>query len=143
MAASAWSFYDQFMLEMGEALIDFTSGTYKIALFTSASNVGSNPLSPATYGNATNEVAAANGYTTGGNVVAITWANSSGTETLGSADAVWTPTGSGITARYAVLYNSTTGKLVAWTLLNTTPSDVNITRITISAFGIGTLSRAA
>lgn len=142
MAASIWFTYDQALLELGEALIDFTSGTYKIALFNSASNVGSNVLSPATYANATNELATANGYTAGGATVAVTWTNSSGTETLGSANAAWTPTGIGIIARWAVLYNSTTGKLICWTLLDTTPADVSIQQITISGSGVLTLARA-
>lgn len=142
MAASIWSFYDKGLFSLGSALIDLTSGTYKIALFNSSSNVGSNTLNPATYANTTNELATANGYTAGGATVAVTWTDASGTETLGSTNASWTPTGIGIVARWAVLYNSTTGKLICWTLLDTTPADVSIEQITISGSGVLTLARA-
>jgi hypothetical protein len=143
VAASIWNTYDQALLELGEALIDFTSGTYKMALFLSTSNVGVNNMSPATIGAATNEVAAANGYSTGGVTITQSWTNVSGVETLGSTNAIWVPTGSGITARFAVIYNSTTGKLICWSLLNTAPSDVSVTQITIAGAGVLTLARAA
>lgn len=143
MAASIWFVYDQALLELGEALIDFTSGTYKVALFLSTSNIPVTSMSPATYAAATNEVANGNGYAAGGVTVAVTWSNSAGTQTLASAAATWTPTGAGILARYALLYNSTTGKAIAYTLLNTTPSDVSVTQITFAAAGAFTLARAA
>jgi hypothetical protein len=143
MAASIWNVYDQALLEFGEALIDLTSGTYKIALFASTSNVGLNNMSPATYAAATNELPTANGYTIGGQTVTQTWTNSSGVETLGSTGTTWTPSGPGIIARWAVLYNSSTGKLICWSLLNTAPSDVSVTQITISGSGVFQLQRAA
>jgi hypothetical protein len=141
MSAGPWVVYNLAENSLGLAGIDFSSGTYKIALFTSTSNAGTASLSPATFVTLTNEVAAALGYTPGGATVVVTWTNVAGTETLGSANAQWTP--GGITARFAVLYNSTTGKLIAYSLLDTTPADVQVTTITISASGVFQMARAA
>lgn len=141
MASSQWAVYDQTELKLGKKLEDFINDSFKVALFTSASNVGSNPLATPTYGAATNEVAAVNGYSTGGVAVTVTWTNSGGTITFGSTNPTWTPTGSGIVARFAVLYDVTTGDLICWILLDTTPADVNVQQITISGSGVFTLAR--
>jgi len=41
--------------------------------------------------------------------------------------AVWTASGGSITARYAVIYNSTTGGLIGYSLLDNSPADVTAT----------------
>jgi len=125
-APSAWALYHQFKLKLGEKILDLTSDTIKMALFTSSSNAGSASLAGATYSNLTNEVSNANGYTTAGVTCAATWTNSSGTETFDVADASWTASGSGITARFAVIYDSTTGDLIAFSILDSAPADVTV-----------------
>src|ERR1051326_4115561 len=106
-AAGKWKVYEQFKLEFGEAGIDMSAATFKMALYTSASNANTLSTNKAK-ADLTNEVANANGYTTGGVTVAPTWTNSAGTETWDVADAVWTAAGGSITARFAVLYKSGT-----------------------------------
>jgi hypothetical protein len=85
------------------------------------------------------------GYTAGGATAAATWANASGTETFDCADVSWTASGGTIVARFAVIYDSTTGDLIAYSLLDTTPADVTIAsgstlQLQINVAGVFTLS---
>lgn len=140
MAAGSWQFPDA-------AKTGLTTGTfldadsYKIALFQSTSNIGSGST---TYAGVTNEVANGNGYTTGGNSVTLSRSGTS-TVTFDATDpAVWTASGAGITARYAVLYE-VGGNVLCYCLLDSTPADVTVTSgntltITINASGVFTLS---
>lgn len=145
MAAGNWTVYDQFKLKIGQKAINLGSDTIKMALFSSTSNVGSASLATATYAAATNQVANANGYTTAGATCAATWVNASGTETFDVADASWTASGGSITARFAVLYDSTSGDLIAYSVLDSTPADVTVTdgntlTVQINASGVFTLA---
>jgi hypothetical protein len=100
-----------------------TGSGYKVALCTSASNIG---LSSTTWSGVTNEVASGNGYVTGG--VAVTLAPT-GTTTVAvnfSADPSWTASGSPIVARFVVLYKVSGGNIIAYGLLNSNPTDVTI-----------------
>jgi len=88
-----------FKLEILEAVHDFTTDTFKIALYTSAASLGASTTVYA----ATNEVVGT-GYVAGG--IALTGVSvlSSGTTAyVDFADATWT---ANITARGALIYNS-------------------------------------
>lgn len=127
-APSAWILYNGFKNNLGLANFNLGSDTVKMALFTSASIAINAAVATATYANfATDghELANANGYTTAGVAVAVTWTGSS-TLTLGAANASWTATGGSLTARAAVLYDSTTGYAIAYMLLDATPADVTV-----------------
>lgn len=145
MAASAWRKYESFPEFMGDGTIDMDNDTFKIALFLSTSNaatVTTNTL----FSDLTNEHAAANGYTAGGATLgSVTWAHSGGTTTFDAVDPSWTASGGSIVARFAVIYSSTGGELVAYCLLDTTPADVTVTTgntltIQIDAAGIFTVT---
>lgn len=86
-----------------------TTKTYKIALYTSAANLG--PTTD-TYSGTSNEVVGA-GYTAGGKVLAISQIpTSTGTTAfIDFSDVTWTA--STITARGALIYNSTDNTAVA------------------------------
>ena len=146
MAASNWTIYDQFKLKLGNKVVNLGSDTCKMALFTSTSNANTGSLATATYSNLTNEVANANGYTTAGvTLTSVTWTNASGTETFTCANASWNASGGSITARYAVIYDSTTGDLVCYCTLDSTPADVTVTTgntltVQINGSGVFTLS---
>ena len=62
------------------------------------------------------ELTTSGGYTVNGNTCAITSStNTAGVYKLILADpAVWTATGGGFTARYAILWNQTADKLIGW-----------------------------
>lgn len=135
MAATAWTYYDQFSNDLLNGTMDLNADTLKIALCASTSNAAT--LSTANYAALTNELATANGYTNGGaTVVGTITANN-----FDVADAEWTASGGSITARFAVLYNSTTGGLIGYSLLDDTPADVTATdgntfTIAINASGV-------
>ena len=107
----------------------FTAGAgYKVALFQSTSNIG--PTSTV-YTSLTNQVAQANGYTTGG--ISVTTALS-GTTTVtlsASPSMIWTASGGSIAARTAVLYQVSDGSIVAYSTFmdatGTTPTDMVVT----------------
>ncbi len=130
MAAGNWQICNDFKLNTYKKLIDMINDTFKVALVLSTSNIATT-LTPATYGNLTNEVANGNGYTTGGETAGsptLTGGGATATITWDTADVSWTATGGSIVARYAVIYDSTpaTKYIVAFCLLDTTPADLTV-----------------
>lgn len=96
-----------FKVQLLQGAQNFNTGTskvYKIALYTSAATLGA---ATTTYSGTTNEVASGGGYTTGGQTLTITQVpTSSGTTAyIDFADVTWSA--STITARGALIYNST------------------------------------
>lgn len=87
-----------------------TTKTYKIALYTSAATLGA---STTTYSGTSNEVANGGGYTTGGETLTISQipTSSSTTAYIDFADVTWSS--ATITARGALIYNSTDDTAVA------------------------------
>lgn len=140
MAAGNWLLTNEFRTELSKGTF-LDADSYKIALFQSTSNIGA---ASTTYVGLTNEVANANGYTTGGNAVTLSRSGTT-TVTFDTTDpAVWTASGGSIVARYAVLYE-VGGRVVAYCLLDSTPADVTVTTgntltLTINASGIFTLA---
>lgn len=150
-AAGKWKLYDSAKEYIGDGTIDLDTNTFKLALFTSSSNA--NTLTNATLSALTNQVAGANGYTTGGETLtSVTWGQTGGVATFDAADVVWTASGGSITARFGVIYRSgtvgsVTDALLAVCLLDTAPADVTATdgntlTIQFNASGIFTLSGA-
>ena len=92
-----------FKQELMEGVHDFTTHTFKIALYTSSATLGATT----TAYSATNEVSGT-GYTAGGNTLTVTGGavSTSGTTAyIDFADTTWST--ATITARGAVIYNST------------------------------------
>lgn len=148
MPAGKWKLYNTAKLKIGQGLIDLDSHTFKMALFLSTSNC--NTLTHDELADLTNQVANGNGYTTGGvTMTSVTLTNTSGTIKWTSASAQWSVTGSGITARFAVIYDDTASgdPLVAVCLLDAAPADItavsgDIIQVAINASGIFTMSGA-
>ena len=146
MAADAWTFHDRFKEYMGDNTIDMDNDTFVMRLYTSASNITTTSVGDAT--TATNEVANANGYTTGGvTLTSVTWTRSGATVTFDSDDAQWTASGGSITTRFAAIIDTTTtpDEVICSTTLDNTPADVTATdgntlTVQINASGIGTLT---
>jgi len=144
MAATAWAFYNSFREKLGEGDFDL-SGTgvnFYMALHTSAASALVNTATLSTQASIANEVAAGNGYATGGlSVSGRTWAagGSAGVFRFDSTAVVWTATGGDINnVKYAVIFQSA-GKLVCFSKLST--SQFNLTQdntltVTPSANGI-------
>ena len=155
-AAGKWKVYESAKVRFGNlTAVDLSStANWMCALFLSTSNANTLSVGTGVYGDLTNEVANANGYTTGGVAIAAeTWTNAAGTVTWDAADAVWTASGGSITARFAVIYKNATVNgvvkpLLCVCLLDTTPADVTATTgntlsIVMNASGLLTLSGAA
>ncbi len=130
MAAGPWILYNDFIATAFKKVMNLNaSDTVKVALVTSSSNAINVALVTATYGTLTNEVANGNGYTTAGATASspvIAGGGATGTITFDTGNVSWTGSGAGFTARAAVIYDSTTGDLIAYCLLDSTPADVTV-----------------
>jgi hypothetical protein len=140
MAAGSWTFTNAGRKKLLDGTFDLDTDVFKMALFTSTSNLGA---STTTYAGVTNEVANANGYTTGGKTVTMTVTGTT-TVTVDCDDQVWTASGGSITARFAAIYESA-GDVLCYCLLDSTPADVTATSgntltVAINASGIFTLA---
>jgi hypothetical protein len=154
MAAGKWKFYDQAKVYLANGTLDLDLTTnMKMALFLSSSNCDTLGIGTGIFGDLTNEVATAFGYTAGGiALTGETWTQVVGTATFDCDNVVWTASGGSITARFAVVYvdatvNSIVKPLICVCLLDTTPADVTATdtntlTIAINASGVFTLSGA-
>jgi hypothetical protein len=104
--------YNKYTAAVAPMLEAMNSGTdaWKVALAATI-NAADTAFTPGT-----TDLATANGYTAGGNAVAITsHAASAGTYKLVLVSpAVWTASGAGFTFRYAILWDSTTSVPVGY-----------------------------
>lgn len=96
--------YNDFVEQLGLETHQLVTDTLKLALFTATHTPAASDTS---YTSLTNEVANGVGYTTGGNTLTQTWAETAGVATLDADDTSWTASGGSIAYRYAVLYNDT------------------------------------
>lgn len=93
--------YNDFSEQACRGKHDFGSHVFKVALSNGT------PSAAHTMRSDISELATGNGYTVGGITTAITIAEASGITTVTASDCTWTPSGAGITYRYAALYNDT------------------------------------
>jgi hypothetical protein len=155
MAAGKWKVYEKAKVHLSDGTFDMDNAALGLtmALFLSTSNCNTLSVGTGVYGDLTNEVASANGYTTQGiALTSETWTNSGGTTTFDCDDVTWTASGGSITARFAVIYcnatvNSIVKPLLCVALLDTTPADVTATdgntfKVAINASGVFTVSGA-
>lgn len=124
MAASSWIVFYNGKKNIMNGTLDLDSDTIKCALLA-------NTWTPSISNNAlwsdisAHEIAAANGYTAGGNLLTSKSVTLSASYSVfKSANLLWPAVGGPITARYAVVYNSDNGALICYCLLDTTPADV-------------------
>ncbi|AXQ64934.1 hypothetical protein SEA_RENAUD18_23 [Mycobacterium phage Renaud18] len=116
MAAGTWTLPSGARKMLLDGTFDLDSDTFKVALVTSSSNIGA---SSTTWSGVTGEVSNGNGYTTGGVSVTLTLTGTTSVAVSFATNPVWTASGSGITARWAVLYE-VSGNVLAYVLLDTT-----------------------
>lgn len=104
--------------------MDLNGGdTVKIALILSTSNALDPTLVGAIYSSLTHEVAAVNGYTTGGATAAtpiIAGGGATATISWSAATVSITASGGSIVCYAALLYDSTSGDLIAFSILDDT-----------------------
>lgn len=134
MTAGTWTFPNGARTKLINGTFDIDSDTWRVALVTSSSNIGS---STTTWAGVTNEVAQANGYTTGGVAVTLSLSGTTSVTASFGTNPTWTASGGSITARWAVLYELG-GDVLCYVLLDNTPADVVTTNgnsLTIDADG--------
>lgn len=124
MAAGSWTFTTTTRTKILNGQFDLDSDTYKVALFTSSSNIATTST---TYAGLTGQVANANGYTTGGVTVSpLALAGTTSVTVKFGTNPTWTASGGSIIARFAVLYE-VGGDVVCFCLLDNTPANVTVT----------------
>jgi hypothetical protein len=123
MAAGNWTMTNGGRTKLLDGTFDIDSDSWKMALLLSTSNIGA---ASTTYAGLTNEVANANGYTTGGIAVALTLSGTTTVTVAMTTAPVWTASGGSITARFAVIYE-VGGNVLCYALLDSTPADVSAT----------------
>lgn len=125
MAAGTFTLYNGMAKYLGDGTVDLDSHTFKITLHTSAYTPSGAHDS---YTDLTNELSTANGYTNGGaTLTTVSLTAASGVSKWTSDNQVWTASGGSITARYAVIRDTTANKLIGYLLLDSTPADVTAT----------------
>jgi len=143
MAAGNWTFTDNSRTAMLNGTLDFDTGSFSLALFLSTSNLAT---SSNLYSSLTNEHANNNGYTTGGKSWGALVLSGTTTVTVDdAADLVWTASGGSITAKWGVLYETGSSKIVCYFTLDSggadvTATDGNTLTVALNASGIFTLA---
>jgi len=124
MAAGAWTFPNSARTDLLNGTFDIDSDSWKMALFTSSSNIGSGTT---TFAGVTNEVGTTNtGYTAGGIAVTLTLSGTTTVTVAISTAPVWTAGSANLTARFAAIYE-VGGRVLCYCLLDSTPADVTAT----------------
>ncbi|MBN7352167.1 Bacteriophage protein [Mycobacteroides abscessus subsp. abscessus] len=123
MTAGTWTFPNGARTNLLNGTFDIDSDTWRVALVTSTSNIGS---STTTWAGVTNEVASGNGYTTGGVAVVLNLSGTTSVTASFATNPTWTASGGSIVARWAVLYELG-GNVLCYVLLDNTPADVTTT----------------
>jgi hypothetical protein len=128
-APSAITLYNAFKAYLGNGTLDMDTNTVVVTLHTSSYTP---VLTHGATADLTNEVASANGYTTGGfTLTGLSYSQTSGTAAFKSGNnPSWTGSGAGFTARYAVFrvtatQNAIVGPLIGYMLLDSAPADVS------------------
>jgi hypothetical protein len=121
MNAGPWLFTNNTRRNILDGTTVIGLDSFKVALFLAGSNISATSNA---YSGLTNEVAAANGYATGGKAVTIALSGTQLEKVTWTADPTWTASGTGIIARYAILYEIG-GNVFAWCVLDATPADIS------------------
>lgn len=137
MAAGPWLFTNSGRTNLLDALTDVDSDSFKMALFTSASDLAATEN---TYAGVTGEVAnapATTGYSTGGIAVALTKSGTTTVTVVMTTAPVWTAVSASIVAKFAAIYE-VAGNILCYCLLEAGGADVTCTAgntLTVGANG--------
>lgn len=124
MTAGPWILVNSARTDMLNGTFNFASDSFKVALFTSSSNLGAGEQ---TYASLTGEVGTTNtGYTTGGQAVTLTLTGTTSVVVAFQTDPTWTAGTANLTAKMGCLYE-VGGDVVAYFLLDSGGADVTTT----------------
>jgi len=140
MSAGSWLFTNTGRTSLINGTFDVDTDAFKMALFTSSSDIGA---ATASYP-ASNEVAQANGYLTGGVSVDLILTGTTAVKCDVSTDPIWTASGGSLVARWGALYE-VSGNVLCYALLDSASADVTATdgntlTVATHANGVFTLS---
>ncbi len=141
MAAGAWVMTNAARTNMLSAVVNFETGTFKMALYLSTSDLST---SSTTYAGVSNQHAQANGYTTGGMAVALSLTGTTTVKVDIDTDPVWTANGGSLVAKWAAIYE-VGGDIICFALLEAGGADVTATdgnTLTVAAHGSGVFTLA-
>ena len=141
MAAGAWVMTNGARTDVLSAVVNFETGTFKMALYLSTSDLS---VTETTYAGVTNEHANANGYLTGGITVALSLTGTTTVKVDIDTDPVWTANGGSIVAKWAAIYK-VGGNIVCFALLESGGADVTATdgnTLTVAAHASGVMTLA-
>jgi hypothetical protein len=144
MAAGAWTFYNSARKHLADGVFDLDTATFRMALFTSASNAATLTLS--TKSAVTSEVTEQFGYSSSGKpLTAVTWAAGASAKVMrfDSTAVVWSAAGGDIAnAKFAVIFQAGASagarKLLCFSQLSTSQFTItsgNTLTVTPSATG--------
>lgn len=142
MAAGAWVWTNTTRTKLLNGQFDIDTDSYKMALFTSGSNL---TVASTTFAGCTDEVGVTNtGYTAGGTATAMTLSGTTTVTITLTTAPVWTAGSANLTAKWAAIYE-VGGDVVAFALLDSGGADVTATSgntLTVGSNGgsIGTLA---
>lgn len=106
MASGPWTLFDTFRLWEADDTFDLDSDTdYKVCLLTATWNPD---VTKSLYGDLTNELPTALGYTAGGAALTQTYVQNVAQVTLSASAVAWTAAGGTLSFRYAVIYKNST-----------------------------------
>jgi hypothetical protein len=124
MAAGAWVFTNTARTKMINGQFDIDTDSYKMALFTSGSNL---TTSSTTFAGVTSEVGTTNtGYTAGGTAIAMTLSGTTTVTAVITTAPVWTAGTANLTAKWAAIYE-VAGDVLCFALLESGGADVTAT----------------
>jgi len=144
MAAGPWLMTNTGRTDLLSGAYNIETGSFKCALFLSTSDLAATET---TYAGVTNEHAnqGAPGYETAGKTVALSLTGTTTVKVDIDTDPSWTATGGSIVARFACIYETGTGKILCYCLLDATPADVTVTVgniLTVAAHANGVFTLA-
>jgi len=124
MAAGAWTFPNGGRSDILDAMFHIDADTFKMALFTSSSNLGASSTS---FAGVTNEVGTTNtGYTAGGNSITMTKSGTTTVTVVQTAGIQWTAGTANLTAKFAAIYE-VGGNVLCYCTLDAGGADVTAT----------------
>lgn len=124
MTMGPWVLHNAFKEYEGDGTVDLDNDSFVLRVFDNTSNVTDITISDAT--TLTGQLPTANGYTSGGIAMTMTWTRDGAIVTLGASTVSFAVNTDEITARYVAIIDTTVAPdlVVAHAVLDATPADV-------------------
>ncbi len=126
MAAGAWVMVNATRTDILSGAYNIETGTFKMALYPTGSDLA---ITKTVYSGVSGEHAnqSGSGYLTGGKAVALSLTGDTNVKVDIDTDPVWTATGADIAAKWAMIYETGTGKILCFCLLDSGGATITAT----------------